>query len=455
MEYAIGILSFSLFLSTVSAQGFMGMEPIISPTGSGNGIHSVTNNNPSPNARPNGAGGAPNNPAMETVQNPNRLAMAPFLGNQGRAGTVFSRPTNHGNPDPNNLVNMIRRPPQPTMVVKMPHLCQTASWSTDSMVVMPMPMSSMKTAVGTLPLREGIVTQQGRRPIPYSMGQIMMLKARNQMMSMAMHEPSPMEGHPMVSANNMVNAASGSNMMNRMVSMSNNMNNMASMMNNIAPSHSVMNNMVPLPEPIAEPVIVNNIVSMPQDNMMNNMAQIPEPNMMNNMVLMPEVNMMNNMAQIPEQNMINNMVSMPEVNMMNNMAPIPEPNMINNMASMPQVNMMNNMVNNMATSLNMMNNMASMPNVNTMTEMSAVNGQNVMNRMSTSNQNTMKMITSGNNMINNVGSVMSMMATSQNGGAPQPNLHQIVWMGPSSKTMVAMSYPNGPSGSNKVRLAVY
>ena len=431
MEYAIGILSFSLFLSTVSAQGFMGMEPIISPTGSGNGIHSVTNNNPSPNARPNGAGGAPNNPAMETVQNPNRLAMAPFLGNQGRAGTDFSRPTNPGNPDPNNLVNMIRRPPQPTMVVKMPHLCQTASWSTDSMVVMPMPMSSMKTAVGTLPLKGGIVTQQGRRPIPYSMGQIMMLKARNQMMSMAMHEPSPMEGHPMVSANNMMNAASGSNMMNRMVSMSNNMNNMASMMNNIAPSHSVMNNMVPLPEPIAEPVMMNNIVSMPQDNMMNNMAQIPE------------------------QNMMNNMVSIPEVNMMNNMAPIPEPNMMNNMASMPQVNMMNNMVNNMATSLNMMNNMASMPNVNTMTEMSAVNGQNVMNRMSTSNQNTMKMMTSGNNMINNVGSVMSMMATSQNGGAPQPNLHQIVWMGPSSKTMVAMSYPNGPSGSNKVRLAVY
>ena len=403
MEYAIGILSFSLFLSTVSAQGFMGMEPIISPTGSGNGIHSVTNNNPSPNARPNGAGGAPNNPAMETVQNPNRLAMAPFLGNQGRAGTDFSRPTNPGNPDPNNLVNMIRRPPQPTMVVKMPHLCQTASWSTDSMVVMPMPMSSMKTAVGTLPLRGGIVTQQGRRPIPYSMGQIMMLKARNQMMSMAMHEPSPMEGHPMVSANNMMNAASGSNMMNRMVSMSNNMNNMASMMNNIAPSHSVMNNMVPLPEPIAEPVMMNSMVSMPQDNMMNNM------------------------------------VSMPEVNMMNNMAPIPEPNMVNNMA----------------TSLNMMNNMASMPNVNTMTGMSAVNGQNVMNRMSTSNQNTMKMMTSGNNMINNVGSVMSMMATSQNGGAPQPNLHQIVWMGPSSKTMVAMSYPNGPSGSNKVRLAVY
>lgn len=431
MEYAIGILSFSLFLSTVSAQGFMGMEPIISPTGSGNGIHSVTNNNPSPNARPNGAGGAPNNPAMETVQNPNRLAMAPFLGNQGRAGTDFSRPTNPGNPDPNNLVNMIRRPPQPTMVVKMPHLCQTASWSTDSMVVMPMPMSSMKTAVGTLPLRGGIVTQQGRRPIPYSMGQIMMLKARNQMMSMAMHEPSPMEGHPMVSANNMMNAASGSNMMNRMVSMSNNMNNMASMINNIAPSHSVMNNMVPLPEPIAEPVIMNSMVSMPQDNMMNNMAQIPE------------------------QNMMNNMVSMPEVNMMNNMAPIPEPNMMNNMASMPQVNMMNNMVNNMATSLNMMNNMASMPNVNTMTEMSAVNGQNVMNRMSTSNQNTMKMMTSGNNMINNVGSVMSMMATSQNGGDPQPNLHQIVWMGPSSKTMVAMSYPNGPSGSNKVRLAVY
>lgn len=431
MEYAIGILSFSLFLSTVSAQGFMGMEPIISPTGSGNGIHSVTNNNPSPNARPNGAGGAPNNPAMETVQNPNRLAMAPFLGNQGRAGTDFSRPTNPGNPDPNNLVNMIRRPPQPTMVVKMPHLCQTASWSTDSMVVMPMPMSSMKTAVGTLPLRRGIVTQQGRRPIPYSMGQIMMLKARNQMMSMAMHEPSPMEGHPMVSANNMMNAASGSNMMNRMVSMSNNMNNMASMINNIAPSHSVMNNMVPLPEPIAEPVIMNSMVSMPQDNMMNNMAQIPE------------------------QNMMNNMVSMPEVNMMNNMAPIPEPNMMNNMASMPQVNMMNNMVNNMATSLNMMNNMASMPNVNTMTEMSAVNGQNVMNRMSTSNQNTMKMMTSGNNMINNVGSVMSMMATSQNGGDPQPNLHQIVWMGPSSKTMVAMSYPNSPSGSNKVRLAVY
>lgn len=431
MEYAIGILSFSLFLSTVSAQGFMGMEPIISPTGSGNGIHSVTNNNPSPNARPNGAGGAPNNPAMETVQNPNRLAMAPFLGNQGRAGTDFSRPTNPGNPDPNNLVNMIRRPPQPTMVVKMPHLCQTASWSTDSMVVMPMPMSSMKTAVGTLPLRGGIVTQQGRRPIPYSMGQIMMLKARNQMMSMAMHESSPMEGHPMVSANNMMNAASGSNMMNRMVSMSNNMNNMASMMNNIAPSHSVMNNMVPLPEPIAEPVMMNSMVSMPQDNMMNNMAQIPE------------------------QNMMNNMVSIPEVNMMNNMAPIPEPNMMNNMASMPQVNMMNNMVNNMATSLNMMNNMASMPNVNTMTEMSAVNGQNVMNRMSTSNQNTMKMMTSGNNMINNVGSVMSMMATSQNGGAPQPNLHQIVWMGPSSKTMVAMSYPNGPSGSNKVRLAVY
>lgn len=431
MEYAIGILSFSLFLSTVSAQGFMGMEPIISPTGSGNGIHSVTNNNPSPNARPNGAGGAPNNPAMETVQNPNRLAMAPFLGNQGRAGTDFSRPTNPGNPDPNNLVNMIRRPPQPTMVVKMPHLCQTASWSTDSMVVMPMPMSSMKTAVGTLPLRGGIVTQQGRRPIPYSMGQIMMLKARNQMMSMAMHESSPMEGHPMVSANNMMNAASGSNMMNRMVSMSNNMNNMASMINNIAPSHSVMNNMVPLPEPIAEPVIMNSMVSMPQDNMMNNMAQIPE------------------------QNMMNNMVSMPEVNMMNNMAPIPEPNMINNMASMPQVNMMNNMVNNMATSLNMMNNMASMPNVNTMTEMSAVNGQNVMNRMSTSNQNTMKMMTSGNNMINNVGSVMSMMATSQNGGDPQPNLHQIVWMGPSSKTMVAMSYPNSPSGSNKVRLAVY
>ena len=431
MEYAIGILSFSLFLSTVSAQGFMGMEPIISPTGSGNGIHSVTNNNPSPNARPNGAGGAPNNPAMETVQNPNRLAMAPFLGNQGRAGTDFSRPTNPGNPDPNNLVNMIRRPPQPTMVVKMPHLCQTASWSTDSMVVMPMPMSSMKTAVGTLPLRGGIVTQQGRRPIPYSMGQIMMLKARNQMMSMAMHEPSPMEGHPMVSANNMMNAASGSNMMNRMVSMSNNMNNMASMMNNIAPSHSVMNNMVPLPEPIAEPVMMNSMVSMPQDNMMNNMAQIPEQNMMNNMVSMPEVNMMNNMAQIPE------------------------PNMMNNMASMPQVNMMNNMVNNMATSLNMMNNMASMPNVNTMTEMSAVNGQNVMNRMSTSNQNTMKMMTSGNNMINNVGSVISMMATSQNGGAPQPNLHQIVWMGPSSKTMVAMSYPNGPSGSNKVRLAVY
>lgn len=407
------------------------MEPIISPTGSGNGIHSVTNNNPSPNARPNGAGGAPNNPAMETVQNPNRLAMAPFLGNQGRAGTDFSRPTNPGNPDPNNLVNMRRRPPQPTMVVRMPHLCKTASWSTDSMVVMPMPMSSMKTAVGTLPLRRGIVTQQGRRPIPYSMGQIMMLKARNQMMSMAMHEPSPMEGHPMVSANNMMNAASGSNMMNKMVSMSNDMNNMASMMNNIAPSHSVMNNMVPLPEPIAEPVMMNNIVSMPQDNMMNNMAQIPE------------------------QNMMNNMVSMPEVNMMNNMAPIPEPNMMNNMASMPQVNMMNNMVNNMATSLNMMNNMASMPNVNTMTEMSAVNGQNVMNRMSTSNQNTMKMMTSGNNMINNVGSVMSMMATSQNGGAPQPNLHQIVWMGPSSKTMVAMSYPNGPSGSNKVRLAVY
>ena len=215
MEFQVGILSFLLLITAVSPQGFMGMEPIISPSGSGNGIHSVTNSNPNPNARPNGAGGAPNNPAMEAVQNPNRLAMAPFLGEQGRPGTDFSRPTNAGNPNPNNLINMRRKPPQPPMVVRMPHLCQTASWSTDSMVVLPMPMSRMKTAVGTLPLMRGVVTQQGRKMIPFTMEQIMMMKTRNQMMSMAMHESGPMAAQTMNNmdrSNNMMRSTP--NMMN-------------------------------------------------------------------------------------------------------------------------------------------------------------------------------------------------------------------------------------------------
>lgn len=225
MEFQVGILSFLLLTTAVSPQGFMGMEPIISPSGSGNGIHSVTNSNPNPNARPNGAGGAPNNPAMEAVQNPNRLAMAPFLGEQGRPGTDFSRPTNAGNPNPNSLINMRRKPPQPPMVVRMPHLCQTASWSTDSMVVLPMPMSRMKTAVGTLPLMRGVVTQQGRKMIPFTMEQIMMMKMKNQMMSMVMHESGPMAAQMMNNmgrSNNMM--GSTPNMMNGMMSGQNRMN---------------------------------------------------------------------------------------------------------------------------------------------------------------------------------------------------------------------------------------
>lgn len=103
MEFQVGILSFLLLITAVSPHGFMGMEPVISPSGSGNGIHSVTNSNPNPNARPNGAGGAPNNPAMEAVQNPNRLAMAPFLGEQGRPQQIFLGQRIQGIPIPTIL----------------------------------------------------------------------------------------------------------------------------------------------------------------------------------------------------------------------------------------------------------------------------------------------------------------------------------------------------------------
>uniref|UniRef100_A0A8W8L3M9 Uncharacterized protein n=1 Tax=Magallana gigas TaxID=29159 RepID=A0A8W8L3M9_MAGGI len=438
MEFQVGILSFLLLITAVSPQGFMGMEPIISPSGSGNGIHSVTNSNPNPNARPNGAGGAPNNPAMEAVQNPNRLAMAPFLGEQGRPGTDFSRPTNAGNPNPNNLINMRRKPPQPPMVVRMPHLCQTASWSTDSMVVLPMPMSRMKTAVGTLPLMRGVVTQQGRKMIPFTMEQIMMMKMRNQMMSMVMHDSGPMAAHTMNNmgrSNNMMRSTP--NMVNGMLSGHNRMNTMNTGLN-------VVNKMSPVPEPI----MMNNMAPISAPNMMNNMAPISAPNVMNNMAPMTVPNMMNNMAPMTVPNMMNNMAPAPEPNMMNNMAPMSEPNMMNNMAPMSEPNMMNNMapmtVPNMMNSMapltvpNMMNNMAPEPEPNMMNTMTNMPANNIVTGMVNRMPQT--------NTINQ----MAMMSTSQNGGTTKT-----VWMEPSSNTVVAMSYPTGSGGANNVRIAVY
>ncbi|XP_062583867.1 uncharacterized protein LOC134245618 [Saccostrea cucullata] len=436
MDNVVWTLVFFLSLTAVSSQGFSAMEPIISPTGSGNGFHSVANSNPSPNTRPNGAGGAPNNPAMETVQNPNRFGMAPFLGRQGGPGTEFNRPSDIGNPDPNTLINRRPRPQQPPVVVKLPHMCHTASWSTDTMVVMPMPMSRMKTAVGTLPLRRGVVMQQGRGSIPFSMGQIMAMKMRNQMMSMARHGSAAM-------SENSMNTMGGNNMIpmaEPVMNMPNMMNGaMPNMMNGAMPN--MMNGMgnVPQPEPVMSEMMATpgqnmigvGAVPQPQQNIMNGMAPMPEPNMMNEISSMNKQIMMNAMQQ-PRPNI---------------MTPMPEPNMMNGMTSMDGQNMLNGMSVIAQPAQNMMN---------ALPMSGSVNGAGAMPQPEPHMMNVMSSTSSaGTNIMGNMGS-MSMMSMSQNGGPSQPkNQQQVVWAAPSANVMVAMSYPTPNRGTNMQRVAIY
>ncbi|XP_061184568.1 uncharacterized protein LOC133192594 [Saccostrea echinata] len=421
MDFVVWTLVFFQSMTAVSSQGFSAMEPLISPAGSGNGIHSVANSNPSLNARPNGAGGAPNNPAMETVQNPNRFGMAPFLGQQGGPGTDFNRPSNIGNPDPNTLINRRARPQQPPMVVKLPHMCHTTSWSTDTMVVMPMPMSRMKTAVGTLPLRGGVVMQQGRGRIPFSMGQIMVMKMRNQMMSMARQGSAAMSEKPMhaMGENNMVA--------------------MAKPVMNGAMAGSMMNGMgtVPQPEPMMATPEQNMIgvgaMPQPQPNIMSGMAPMPEPNMMNGITPMNKLNMMNGM----------NSMQQPQPNMM---APMPEPNMMNGMASINGQTMMNGII--PQTTQNKMNAIPPMSD--------PVNGMGALSQPEPHMMNVMSSASSsGTNIMGNNG-LMSIMSMTQNGVPSQPkNQQQVVWAVPSANVMVAMSYPTPNGATNVQRVAIY
>jgi hypothetical protein len=402
MEYIFGKLIFLLSVTAVSPQGFTPMESIISPTGSGNGIHSVVNSNPSPNARPNGAGGAPNNPAMETVQNPNRFAMAPFLGRQGRPGTDFTRPSNTHNPDPNTLINMREKPRPPIRMVKMPHLCPTMTWSTDSMVVLPMPVSRMKTAVGTLPIRHGIVTQQGRKRLPFSMEQMMIMKMRNQIMS-----------HP-----NMLNGA-----LSAFITMNGAIPQQKTNMMSIN-GQNLMNGMGAVPQ--AEPNMMGGMTSINGQNMVNGMGAVPQP----------EPNMMGGMTSINGQNMVNGMgaVPQPEPNMMGGMPSINGQNMVNGMGTIPNSMSRTNIM--LQPSTNMMNNVVPIPEPN------MVNFEGAMSSSAT-------------NMMGNMGpsSTMSMSQSS----IPSPHGKQnLIWMSPSVNMMVAMSYPATSNGPKRVqRLTIY
>ena len=114
------------------------------------GLNSVTNMAPPPNVRPAGAGGAPNNPDMQAVQDPSRFRMAPFIGPGGAPATENQGPgprrgqAMSGDPIPVRVISerdrMRNHINDQKIAATLPPLCHVPP-SLQHMVVEPMPMA--------------------------------------------------------------------------------------------------------------------------------------------------------------------------------------------------------------------------------------------------------------------------------------------------------------------------
>ena len=258
------------------------------------GLNSVTNMAPPPNVRPAGAGGAPNNPDMQAVQDPSRFRMAPFIGPGGAPATENQGPgprrgqAMSGDPIPVRVISerdrMRNHINDQKIAATLPPLCHVPP-SLQHMVVEPMPMAKGnppenqgQTGMGgpllnrmQAPGQQGVGGMGGMPPQGNGMAPMgnAMMQMGNGMMQMG-NGMAPM-GNGMASmGNDMASMGNGmAPMGNAMMQMKNGMmqigNSMVSMGNGMAP----MGNSMPSMGNALPPM--NNIMP-PMDNNMGHMG---------------------------------------------------------------------------------------------------------------------------------------------------------------------------------------